>query len=210
MKISKFQFALFGINTYVVVDEASKQCAIIDPGMTLPEERQAIADFIESNHLTITHVINTHLHIDHVAGNDWLAKTYGAEIYANEGDLPIGRQIRKQAEVFGLPYGLVSDVTEIHNLKEGDIVEIGEGRLEVLQVPGHSPGSIVLYDREDGFVVGGDVLFAGSIGRTDLYGGSMPQLIDGIRKKLLTLPPSTIVYPGHGPATTIGREAKFF
>ena len=113
--------------------------------------------------------------------------------------------MKDQARMFGIPEE-VEDVSLGHELKDGDVITIGSGRLQVLAVPGHSPGGIALYDAEDGFLISGDSLFAGSIGRTDLPGGNFSMLIESIRSKLLTLPPDTVVYPGHGPATTIGHE----
>lgn len=205
MKIKRFEFELFGINTYVVYDPATSCAAIIDPGMTSQHERTRIDDFIKSENLHVTHLINTHMHIDHVIDDQYVKEHYGVELWAHPGDAMLGERLDRQAEMFGLS-GRFKGVITDHYLSEGEIIEIGEGRLEVLHVPGHSPGSVVLYDRQDGFIVAGDVLFAGSIGRTDLPGGSMTQLLTGIRNKLLTLSDDTVVYPGHGPATTIGRE----
>lgn len=205
MKIVRFEFALFGINTYAVFDPETKECAIIDPGMSSAAERDAIARFLENNDLHLTHIINTHLHIDHAIGNDWLKSEYGAPVYAHDLDLPLGSSLADQAMMFGLNMQ-IPNVESDHSLHQGDIIKIGHGELKVLHVPGHSQGSVALYDEADGFVVTGDALFAGSVGRTDLPGGSMPQLIASIESRLLTLPPDTVVYPGHGPATTIGHE----
>lgn len=207
MKISQFQFSLFGINTYVVSDPASGKCAVIDPGMITPEEEQAIVDFIESNRLTLTHIINTHLHIDHAAGVNFLRQRYGAPVFAHPADFPLGERIDAQAQMFGVREKL-RNIDGIKPLSDNEIIHIGEGELQVIHIPGHSRGSIALYDRNDGFLIGGDILFAGSIGRTDLPGGSYDDLISGIKARLMTLPPDTIVYPGHGPATTIGHEMR--
>lgn len=208
MRIVKFEFSLFGINTYVVVDTTTRQCAIIDPGMINDEERNAMVNFIENNNLQVVHVINTHLHIDHAIGNAWTREKYGVDILAHKDDEPLGERIKDQARMFGVPEA-VSDVSIDTYLKPGDKIKIGEGELEVIHVPGHSPGSVALYDAEDGFVISGDALFAASIGRTDLPGGSMPQLLESIRERLFTLPEDTIVYPGHGGTTTIGREKRY-
>lgn len=205
MKIVKFGFSLFGINTYVVVDPSTGKCAIVDPGMIDPEEENALADYIERNEYQVTHVINTHLHIDHVAGNHFAIERFHVPVLAHQDDESLGERIDLQAAQFGMSEK-IDNVTISTYLHDGDTIEIGEGRLEVLHVPGHSQGSVVLYDREGGFVIVGDALFAGSIGRTDLPGGSYPQLIDSIKSKLMSLPDSTVVYPGHGPATTIGIE----
>lgn len=205
MKVAIFQLSLFGINTYVVYDEATRKCAIIDPGMISANEEEAILNFIKSHNLTVTHIINTHLHIDHAIGNRWASHTFNVPVYAHKADEPLGLRLRQQAQAFGIDEK-VSDTEISQYLEDGDDIVIGDGVLHVLHVPGHSPGSIVLFDKEDGFLIAGDVLFQGSVGRTDLPGGSTSQLISGIKEKLLPLPDSTIVYPGHGPATTIGRE----
>lgn len=205
MKVARFEFSLFGINTYVVYDPEIRKCAIIDPGMIEKREVEALDSFIERNHLEVMHLINTHMHIDHAIGDTYVSKKYGIPVEAHPADEVLGQRLDQQAEMFGLTEE-AKGVAISSYLSEGDVIKIGNGELEVLHVPGHSPGHIVLYDRKDGFIIVGDVLFAGSIGRTDLPGGSMTDLLTGIRSKLLTLPDSTIVYPGHGPETTIGRE----
>ena len=198
---------MFGINTYVVYDPQSRECAVIDPGMSSEKERNAVTSFIERNDLKVTHLINTHLHIDHAVGDNFITETYGVEPEAHRDDVSLGEGIRQQALMLGMDEDF-KDVAVSQYLEEGDVIRIGDGELEVLHVPGHSPGSIVLYDRKDGFMFAGDVLFRGSIGRTDLPGGSHSALISGIRNKLLTLPDNTVVFPGHGPATTIGDERR--
>lgn len=205
MKVAIFQFQLFGINTYVVVDPATKCCAVVDPGMLGDEEEKAMTDFIERNGLKPTHVINTHLHLDHAAGNSFIANHYGVPVLASRKDEPLGSRMKQQAAMFGISENF-NDVEITEYLNDGDIIKIGEGELEVIEVPGHSQGSIALYDRKDGFVIVGDALFRGSIGRTDLPGGDHPQLIRSIKERLLTLPENTVVYSGHGPSTTIGAE----
>lgn len=205
MKVAIFNFALFGINTYVVYDEPSGEAAVIDPGMISEEERRALEQFITRHSLRVTHLINTHLHIDHAAGNRFVIDNYNVGLEAHLADEPLGLCIAQQAEQFGLPFR--PEGAEITTyLNEGDEIHLGKGVLKVIHVPGHSPGSIVLYSPKDGFIIAGDVLFQGSIGRTDLPGGSHSQLIEGITGKLLNLPDETIVYPGHGPATTIRDE----
>lgn len=206
MKIAKFEFSLFGINTYVVYDPETRECGVIDPGMSDSTEEEAMARFIERNSLKVTHIINTHLHVDHAIGNRYMTEHYGAPVAAHRDDAPLGERLRRQAEAFGMNK-MVSDVEITSFLEPGEEIEIGSGKLRVIHVPGHSPGSVALYDKEDGFVIVGDALFAGSIGRTDLPGGDYATLIHSIREELLKLPPQTVVYPGHGPATTIGREA---
>lgn len=205
LKTARFEFSLFGINTYVVFDPESRECAIIDPGMMGIEEENAMRNFIARENLKVTHLINTHLHIDHAVGDLYVSQTYGVPLEAHAADLPLMDRIRQQAEMFGIKEKV--NVCEAGKLlKEGDKIDVGNSHLIVLHVPGHSPGSIVLYAPDEGVVYAGDVLFAGSVGRTDLPGGSHAQLIRGIKEKLLPLPDETIVYPGHGPATTIGQE----
>lgn len=207
MKIAIFTFSLFGINTYVVWDPDTKDCAIIDPGMMGKEEENAMDGFISREGLNVTQVINTHLHIDHSVGNYFATQKYGVPAKAHPNDEELGSRLQQQAMMFGIAEKF-HDVVITEYLKDGDRIPIGKGQLEVLHVPGHSRGSIALYDKEGGFVISGDALFAGSIGRTDLPGGNHEQLIRSIREKLLTLPASTVVYPGHGPATTIGDERR--
>ncbi len=196
---------MFGINTYVVYDPEAKEAAIIDPGMSQKEEFDAMEKFIEREGLKVTHLINTHLHIDHAIADNWVKTKYNVPLEANMDDAILGERMQQQAQMFGLRSSDVA-VEIDHKLKEGDVVKIGNGELKVIHVPGHSPGSICLYDEADGFVIVGDTLFEGSIGRTDLMGGNHRQLVDAIKNKLLTLPKETVVLSGHGDATTIGRE----
>lgn len=205
MQVAIFQFSLFGINTYLVFDEATKKCAVIDPGMSNREEEKAIENFIAEKGLTLTHIINTHLHIDHVSGIPFLRERYGAPVLAHEGDRDLGEHLDQQAAMFGLT--MRPGTLEISEyIKTGDKIKIGDGVLEVISVPGHSKGSVALYDRAGGYLISGDALFKGSIGRTDLPGGNYKELIDSIEDGLMSLPDDTVVLPGHGPATTIGEE----
>lgn len=206
MKVVKFAFSLFGINTYIVYDPATGKCAIIDPGMINREEEEALVNFVKRNGLTVTHVINTHLHVDHAIGDKFSADTFKVPVLAHRDDEFLGTRLRQQALEFGIAE-CVDNVSISSYLEDGEKIKIGEGELTVLHVPGHSPGGIALYDKAGGYVIAGDSLFAGSIGRTDLPGGDTRTLVTAVKEKLLTLPPDTVVYPGHGPATTIAREA---
>ncbi|MDE7442034.1 MAG: MBL fold metallo-hydrolase [Muribaculaceae bacterium] len=205
MKIAKFTFSLFGINTYVVYDPATKDCAIIDPGMFNSEEEEAMDNFIKRNGLKVTAIIDTHLHVDHAVGVQFAKRKYGAPLLAHQADEFLGDRIQQQAQMFGMREK-TEDVKIDRYLLPGEVIKIGDGELKVIHVPGHSPGSVALYDAKDGFVITGDALFSGSVGRTDLPGGDMRTLISSIKNGLLSLPDSTVVYPGHGPATTIGQE----
>lgn len=205
MNIVKFGFSLFGINTYLVYDPKEKKAAIIDPGMINDEEENALNGFIDRNDLTVTHIINTHLHIDHAIGAAYAKMKYNVPLFAHKDDEFLGGRLRMQAEAFGINEK-VKDISIDSYLTDGEIIKIGDGELHVIHVPGHSPGSVALYDPQGGFVISGDALFEGSVGRSDLPGGNSAQLIKSIREQLLTLPDKTIVYPGHGDPTTIGRE----
>ena len=205
MQVAIFQFSLFGINTYLIFDPDSKECVVVDPGMSSPEEEKAIENFIAEKGLNLTQIINTHLHIDHVAGIPFLQEKYGAPILAHEGDKKLGEKIWQQAQAFGLNMPL-QEITVTQYLNDGDKIKIGNGFLEVISVPGHSKGSVALYDPQDKFLISGDALFKGSIGRTDLPGGNYRELIESIDSRLLSLPDDTVVFPGHGPSTTIGEE----
>lgn len=208
MRIAKFEFSLFGINTYVVWDPETRECAVVDPGMIDDRERNAIRNFIDREKLSVEHIINTHLHVDHAIGDSFAVKEFGAPVLAHRGDEPLGADLRQQARMFQIQEE-VDNVSVSTYIEDGDVVRVGNGSLQVLHVPGHSKGSIAFYDKEGGYVLVGDALFYGSVGRTDLPGGDMDELLASIRGKLLALPDDTVVYPGHGPATTIGWERMY-
>lgn len=208
MKIARFEFNLFGVNTYIVWDEATRQAAVIDPGMQTDAEALQLDEFIKAHGLNVVHLINTHLHIDHTLGNDHIINKYNLATEAHQGDATLGLARAEQARMFHLPIAAPSPLAISVSLKQGNEIAIGSGSLKVIEVPGHSQGSIALYDAKDGFVITGDALFNGSIGRTDLPGGDYATLIKAIQTQLLTLPDATVVYPGHGPATTIGDEKR--
>ena len=205
MEIAKFEFSLFGINSYVVSDPATRKCAFIDPGMSNATEVEAMERYVERKDLKPEYVIATHLHVDHVAGIRTLQEKYGIPLLAHEADAFLGERAADQARMFGIPMK-VDGVKISKIINAGDEIEIGEGKLYVIHVPGHSPGRVALYDKKDGFVITGAALFRGSIGRTDLPGGDSATLLKSIREGLFKLPEDTVVYPGHGPATTIGVE----
>lgn len=205
MKVVRFGLSLFGVNSYIVYDPETRECAVIDPGMINEKERNAVVNFIEKNGLKVVHLINTHLHIDHSIGNGFIKNRYGVKAEAHPDDAFLGIRMAEQARSFGIMDDVEEATVDIP-LKDGDIIHIGSGELKVIHVPGHSPGGIALYDEKDGFLITGDILFQGSVGRADLPGGDMKALIDGIKEKLYVLPDSTDVFPGHGPATTIGNE----
>ena len=205
LKVKAFEFNPFGEKTYVVYDPDSRQCAIVDPGMENDSETAVLDRWITENKLSVKYLIATHLHIDHVWGVPHIKEHYGMSLTAHPLDKSLGAMIDQQARMLGQRRspGNIKAETEAN---DNDRLRLGDNDLEIKHVPGHSPGGIVLYAPESGFVIGGDTLFKGSIGRTDLPGGDMTVFLDSLRSRLLTLPDSTIVYPGHGPATTIGDE----
>lgn len=207
MKVSRFTFNMFGVNTYILWDDFSKDAMIIDPGMIEMAERHIIDSFIEQNRLNIKHLVNTHMHIDHAFGISYIKNIYNLKLECNTNDQFLAQRLKEQASMFGLPIS-IEDLKIDLDLKDDDKIQIGDEEIQILHVPGHSPGSIVLYAPQSSFLISGDVLFNSSIGRTDLPGGSYPQLISAINGKLMTLPDDTIVYPGHGLETSIGQEKR--
>lgn len=204
--IQSFVFSPIQENTYILFNE-SKECIIIDPGMYFDEEREIVKNFINKNGLVPKMLLNTHCHLDHVFGNKWVAEEYGLELRTHE----IEKQVLQFAPTSGLMYNMPFDnyTGPIRFLKENDILEIGKDELRVIEAPGHSPGHICFYNAAQGFIIGGDVLFKNSIGRTDLPGGDHQTLLNSIRQKLFVLPPETVVYSGHGETTTIGEEKMY-
>ena len=208
LKVKCFVCNTFCENSYVVYDDNMKECAIIDAGFYYGDEEDAVAHFIESNNLKIKHLINTHLHLDHCFGVTYISERYGVELSADNSDEMLLNLIPQQCEMFGIK--LNAPVPKLKNIiKEGDKIEIGNYSLTAISVPGHSPGSLCYYCKEEGILFSGDVLFKESIGRTDLYGGSYKALNENITSKIFTLPENTIVYCGHGPTTTIEHEKEY-
>lgn len=204
IKIQSFTFNGFQENTYVLFDE-SKKCIIIDPGCYEQNEKLELERFIVDNELEPVKLINTHCHIDHVLGNRFVAEKWSLDLEMHELDLPTLHSVKDYCQLYGFHnYEESSEPSTF--LKDGDKIHFGNSSLDVLFTPGHAPGHIVLYSNEQHFVIGGDVLFQMSIGRTDLPGGDYDTLINSIKDKLLPLDEQTKVYSGHGPSTTIGYE----
>ena len=169
------------------------------------EEKQALKKFILTNELTVKHLLNTHLHLDHIFGNPFMLKEFGLSAEANKADEFWIDEAPKQSRMFG--FQLQEEPVPLGKyLHDGDIITFGHTKLEAIHVPGHSPGSLVYYCKEENCMFSGDVLFQGSIGRADLSGGNFDELIDHICSRLFVLPNETVVYPGHGAPTTIGME----
>jgi len=203
VSIQTFVFNPFQENTIVVFDE-TREAVVIDPGCYEPEERKELDDFIATQKLTVKHLLNTHCHIDHVLGNDYVKDRYNVKLMIHAYDEPVLRAVKTYAPNYG--FGRYHEALPDQFLKEGDTVQFGNTTLRVLFLPGHSPGHIGFYNREQKVILSGDVLFEGSIGRTDLPGGDYNTLIDSIHQKLFTLPDDVVVYPGHGRTTTLGEE----
>lgn len=203
--INSFTFNPFQENTYLLHNEA-KECIIFDPGCYYDDEKDILFGFIEKNGLTPVLLINTHCHLDHVFGNKVIAEKYKLKVHIH----PLEKQVLEMAPTAGLMYNLPFDnyTGELAWMKEGDTVSSGTDRLVAIHVPGHSPGSLCFYCEAQKFVIGGDVLFQQSIGRYDLPGGDGEALIKNIKEKLFLLPDDVKIYPGHGPATTIGAEKR--
>jgi glyoxylase-like metal-dependent hydrolase (beta-lactamase superfamily II) len=205
LTVQAFTFNPVQENTYVLYNEKGA-CCIIDPGCYFASEEKALTDFIEQNGLTPTLLLNTHCHLDHIFGNRFVAKRFGLKLHLHPKEKQVLDRGPASGQAWGLPFDNYDG--ELVFLNEGDTIRIGEDELHVLFTPGHSPGSISFYDKEAKFVIAGDVLFQGSVGRTDLPGGDFSVLEESIKTKLYTLPEDVIVYPGHGESTTIGDEMK--
>lgn len=203
MNVISLTFNAFQENSYILFDD-SKECIIIDPGCNNPQEEQILVKTIEEHGLTPTRLINTHCHIDHVFGNKFVAERYNLELESHSGEVPVLEAVSQVAQMYGL--GIVTSPPITKFLEEDDEVKFGHSSMTVLFTPGHSPASISFYNEADKILIAGDVLFQGSIGRTDLPGGNYDQLINNIKTKFLVLPDDVIVYSGHGPSTNIGFE----
>jgi Zn-dependent hydrolases, including glyoxylases len=205
MKIYKFVFSPIDVNTYILVDD-SGDCAIIDCGCYEKQESEKLENFIKDKSINPVLLLNTHCHLDHVFGNRFVLEKYGLRTFSSELDEMNRKNASQHAMLFGLtmdkppePAGFISD---------NQMVTFGTTELKALHVPGHTSGSLAFYSEKNNCVFTGDALFSGSIGRTDLQGGNYETLIGSIKNKLFVLPPSTVVYPGHGNETTIEREMK--
>jgi glyoxylase-like metal-dependent hydrolase (beta-lactamase superfamily II) len=203
LSIKTFEFNPFAENTYVVFDE-TKQAVIIDPGCYEKNERQMLTVYIDREGLQIKFLLNTHCHIDHVLGNDFVKSQYQVPFLIHAKEEPVLRAVKSYAPNYGFPN--YQEVLPDQFLAEGDTVSFGNTKWSVLFLPGHSPGHIAFYHERQKKIFAGDVLFHRSIGRTDLPGGNHQTLIDSIQKKLFLLPDEVEVYPGHGDTTTVGEE----
>lgn len=204
--VKSFCFNSFEENTYVLSD-ASRQCIIIDPGCHMKDEEAELADYIKNHQLEPVRLLNTHCHIDHILGNQFIASRYGLELEIHEKEIPVLESSEYVSKMYQIQ--LNPSPQPGFFLEEGQVVNFGNSTLHLLFTPGHSPGSITFYSPADKFVISGDVLFERSIGRTDLPGGDYDVLINSIITKLFPLGDEVVVYPGHGNPTTIATEKRF-
>jgi len=202
--IKSFTVNYFSENTFIVNDDTG-EAVIIDCGCMFPAEEKEVSDYIQENNLVLKHHLCTHLHLDHVLGSSFIYKTYGLSPEAHKAEVEGIPSPQEQARSFGMPIQ-ISNVPVKKFISGGESISFGRSELTAILVPGHSPGSLAFYNKKNGYLFSGDALFAESIGRTDLWGGNMDILVTAIKEKLLILPDETIVYPGHGPETTIFDE----
>lgn len=206
MNYKTFIFSPFQENTYVLFDD-SKECIVIDAGNFFPNENEQLDQFFKENDLKFTHILNTHNHLDHIFGSRYLVDKYQVKVACNEAELPWIDNFKATCEGYGLNIDKDAPKPELL-LSDGDTFKFGNTELKVILVPGHSAGGLAFYNQADGLLFCGDILFNGSIGRTDLPGGNHELLLAGIKEKLFILPDETVVFSGHGPTTTIGDEKK--
>jgi hydroxyacylglutathione hydrolase len=203
--VQSFTFSPFSENTYVLYDD-TKEAVIIDPGCYHQYEKEELADFIASNSLTVKFILNTHAHLDHVFGCAFVKRKFGVKLYLHELEVPILNDVPNRCATWGIP-GFEPTEADVF-LNEGDVFEIGSFKLDVIHVPGHAPGHVAFINHEERFLIGGDVLFSGSVGRTDFPFCNHDDLMHSIRTKFYTLPDDYVVYAGHNEPTTIGKEKK--
>lgn len=203
LNVKTFTFNPVEENTFVLYNEEG-HCCIIDPGCYFQQEKDELKSFIEETGLQPILLLNTHCHLDHVFGNKWVAETWGLLLHIHAKEKTMLELAPQSGLMWQLPFDNYEG--ELIFLKEGSSIKLGSDVLKIRFAPGHSPGSICFYNESGGFVISGDVLFNGSIGRTDLPGGDFKTLINSIQTQLFTLPDETKVYSGHGPVTTVGFE----
>ena len=202
MTLKSFTFNPFQTNCYICHDAG--EAVIVDPACYEPAEVQQVLDYIDEQNVRVKRILLTHAHIDHIFGIDTLVERYGLGYEMHRADLPLISQAPVHAQIFGTQMDEPAQPAGF--LEEGDTVSFGGVSWSVLLTPGHSPGSICFYDAENGFVISGDVIFYDSIGRTDLWQSSLPALMESIFQKIMVLNDEVALYPGHGPATSVGRE----
>ena len=201
MKIVVIPVTPYQQNCSLVICEDTNKAAIVDPG----GEVERILSAVKNHNVTVDKIILTHGHLDHVGGTEALAESLNIPVIGPEKEDAFWlNELEQQSKMFGFPKA--TSFLPTRWLEEGDHVEVGNIKLSVLHIPGHTPGHITLFDAVSKQIIVGDILFNGAVGRSDFPRGNHQQLISGIKQKLLTLPEETVVFPGHGPTTTIGRE----
>jgi hydroxyacylglutathione hydrolase len=205
MNVKKFTFNPVEVNAILLWDD-TLECVIIDPACYYPHEERQLKLFIETNHLKPVRLLNTHGHFDHLMGNRFVENTWNLKSEIHKEDIFLVEQAANQSSMFGISMPKPSLPGRF--IEEGEVMTFGNSTLKIIFVPGHSPGSVAFYSEVDQLLIAGDILFRGSVGRTDLPGGNHQQLISGIIEKLMVLDPKVKVFCGHGPETTIGAEIK--
>ncbi|MEN9547803.1 MAG: hypothetical protein RIR12_394 [Bacteroidota bacterium] len=205
LSVKSFTFSPVQENTYILYNEKG-DCCIIDPGCYFPKERDDLKTGIEKTNLNPILLLNTHCHLDHVFGNKFVNDTWALPLHIHALEKPVLDFAPQAGNMWQLPFDNYEG--PLVYIKEGEKIKVGDDELAILLVPGHSPGSIAFYNEAGGFIIGGDVLFRESIGRTDLPGGNYETLLQSIHTHFFTLPDETKVYSGHGPVTTIGYEKR--
>ncbi|MEN7548994.1 MBL fold metallo-hydrolase [Rapidithrix thailandica] len=205
VQVKYFTFNAFAENTYLLYDE-TKECVLIDPGCYEKAEKAELEEFIRSNELKVVRLFNTHCHIDHVLGNKFVTDTFEVGLEVPEYEVAGFNSVPVYAPVYGFTQYAPAEIAR--TIQKDEVIRFGNSELKVLFVPGHSEGHVAFYCESQGFCINGDVLFQGSIGRTDLPGGDFTTLIQSIKNVMFELPEETVVYCGHGPSTTIGFEKQ--
>lgn len=207
MIIKRFTFNVLDENTYVLIDEKTSEAIVIDPGCQSAEERETFKDYIISNNLKIKRVIDTHLHFDHIYGQRFVEETFGVGAEACKKDITFLNHYQDLLVMFNMP--MDDEALPLKGyLEDGDVIEVGSIRLNVLQVPGHSPGGLAFYEEKEHCAFVGDTILEGGIGRTDMHRGNYDTLVKSIKEKLLPLPDDTMLYSGHGEPATLGHEKE--
>jgi len=206
LHVQCFTFNVFQENTYIVYSDKGDS-VIIDPGCSQKEEENALSNFIDTKKLNVFAILNTHAHIDHVLGNSFTTEKYGVELYLHPADKITLQNSKESANLFGIT-NYKESPTPTQWLEDKQLLHFGDIKLQTLYTPGHSPGHVVFYNEENGFVINGDVLFQGSFGRVDLPGSDLQTLKNSIFNVMFQLPDSTTVFCGHGPNTNIAQEKR--
>lgn len=205
IQIQSFVFSPFQENTYILFDE-THEAVIIDPGCLMQAEKETLAQFITQNRLIVKALLQTHAHLDHVFGSAFVKRKYGVKMWMHKNELPILASVENRCQLWGIRGYEPVEADEF--IDEGDIISFGNSQLEILFVPGHAPGHLAFVNHAQRFVIGGDVLFKGSIGRTDFPLCDHDALINSIQTKFMTLEDNYRVYAGHMDSTTIGHERR--